>query len=130
MTAHSTSFLQERLVSLDVFRGITIALMIFMNNLGGTAYHVLQHAEWNGWTLADLVFPFFLFIVGVAISYSFANKLDSGYSRKKLFLRVVRRSIILFALGVFVNGFPYFNLSTIRIMGVLQRIALCYFLLL
>lgn len=120
--------LQGRLVSLDVFRGITIALMILVNNPGGEAvYGFLQHADWNGWTLADLVFPFFLFIVGVAIPYSFTNRIARGDSKKKLFLQVVRRTVILFALGLFLSAFPYFNLSTLRIMGVLQRIALCYF---
>jgi len=124
----STHYLQGRLVSLDVFRGITIALMVLVNRPGGDIYYLaLQHAEWNGWTLADLVFPFFLFIVGMAIPYSLASKLARGYSRKKILLRVVRRSVILFVLGLFLNGFPYFDLSTIRIMGALQRIALCYF---
>jgi predicted acyltransferase len=121
-------YLQGRLVSLDVFRGITIALMILVNNPGGEAvYGALQHADWNGWTLADLVFPFFLFIVGVAIPYSFTNRIARGDSKKKLLLQVVRRTVILFALGLIINAFPYFNPSTLRIMGVLQRIALCYF---
>ena len=124
----SVSYLQGRLVSLDVFRGIAIALMILINNPGGSAcYRALQHAEWNGWTLADLDFPLFLFIVGVAIPHSFAKRLTRGDNKKKLFLRVVRRSVILFAIGLLVNGFPYFDLPTLRVMGVLQRIALCYF---
>ncbi|MCP8313984.1 MAG: DUF5009 domain-containing protein, partial [archaeon] len=96
--------------------------MVLVNSPGGDIYYrALQHAEWNGWTPADLDFPFFLFIVGVAIPYSFASKLARGYSRKKILLRVVRRSVILFVLGLFLNGFPYFDLSTLRIMGVLQR---------
>ena len=124
----SAYYLQGRLVSLDVFRGIAIALMILINNPGGSAcYRALQHAEWNGWTLADLDFPLFLFIVGVAIPHSFAKRLTRGDNKKKLFLRVVRRSVILFAIGLLVNGFPYFDLPTLRVMGVLQRIALCYF---
>jgi hypothetical protein len=78
MTAISKLALsQERWASLDVFRGVTIALMILINNLGGNEYYTfLQHADWNGWTLADLVFPFFLFIVGVAIPYAFTDKLE------------------------------------------------------
>jgi predicted acyltransferase len=121
-------FAQRRLTSLDVFRGITIALMILVNNPGGAAYYsFLQHANWNGWTLADLVFPFFIFIVGTSIPYAFISKLDQGTGRTKLLVHVVRRTIILFALGLFINGFPTFNPSTFRIMGVLQRIALCYF---
>lgn len=126
--ANTASFLQGRLASLDVFRGITIALMIVVNNPGGdVSYPALQHADWNGWTLADLVFPFFLFIVGVAIPFSLGNRIARGESRRKVLLRVVRRSIVLFVLGLFLNGFPYYDLSTLRIMGVLQRIALCYF---
>jgi predicted acyltransferase len=101
--------------------------MILLNNLGGDKnYAILLHADWNGLTLADIFFPFFLFILGAAIPYSLGRKLSYNESKKKLVPRIVRRTIILFALGVFINGFPYFNLSTLRIMGVLQRIALCY----
>jgi predicted acyltransferase len=121
------SIMQGRLTSLDVFRGITIALMILVNNPGGVAYYnFLQHASWNGWTLADLVFPFFIFIVGASIPFAFVRKLDQGMSRKKLLTHVVRRTTILFVLGLFINGFPAFDTTTFRIMGVLQRIALCY----
>ena len=118
-----------RLTSLDVFRGATIAGMILVNNPGSWAYVYpqLRHADWHGWTFTDLIFPFFLFIVGVAIVFSFSRRIELGYSKVKLFGKVVRRTIILFALGLFLNGFPEFNLSTIRIMGVLQRIAICYF---
>jgi predicted acyltransferase len=120
-------FLEGRLVSLDVFRGIAIAFMILLNNLGGeTNYPILVHADWNGLTLADIFFPFFLFIVGASISYSLGSKLERKENKKKLLPRIIRRTIILFALGVFINGFPYFNPSTLRVMGVLQRIALCY----
>lgn len=122
------SLLRGRLTSLDVFRGVTIALMILVNNPGGTAYYsFLQHATWNGLTVADVVFPFFIFIVGAAIPFAFVSKLRQGTSRKELLGHIVRRTVILFALGLFVNGFPTFNLETFRIMGVLQRIALCYF---
>jgi predicted acyltransferase len=121
------SITQGRLTSLDVFRGIAIALMILVNNPGGAAYYdFLQHASWNGWTLADLVFPLFIFIVGASIPFAFMSKLDQGMSRRKLLTRVVRRTIILFILGLFINGFPIFDLATFRVMGVLQRIALCY----
>lgn len=126
-TTQTTRFLEGRLVSLDVFRGIAIAFMILLNNLGGgTNYAILLHADWNGLTLADIFFPFFLFILGAAIPYSLGRKLEHNENKKKLVRRLVRRTIILFALGVFINGFPYFNLSTLRVMGVLQRIALCY----
>ena len=101
--------------------------MILMNNLGGDKnYPILLHADWNGLTLADVFFPFFLFIVGCAIPYSLGRKLERNESKRSLLPKILRRTIILFALGIFINGFPYFNLSTLRIMGVLQRIALCY----
>ena len=129
MTANllKTSLPQKRLISLDVFRGATIAFMIIVNNQGGVGYSFLQHADWNGLTPTDLVFPFFIFVVGVAIPYALSEKLAQGMGNKKLLLRVTRRTIILFSLGLFLNGFPTFELATFRIMGVLQRIALCYF---
>jgi predicted acyltransferase len=119
----------ERLVSLDAFRGITIAAMILVNNPGNwkDAYGALQHADWNGCTPADLIFPFFLFIVGVAITFSFAQRLRRHGSHTRLLASVVRRTLILFALGLLLNGFPSFAWDTLRIPGVLQRIALCYF---
>ena len=116
------------MISLDVFRGITIAAMILVNDPGSWShvYPPLEHAEWNGWTPTDLIFPFFLFIVGVAMTLSFASRAARGWTRRTLALHVVRRSLLIFAIGLFLNGFPDFDFSTIRIMGVLQRIALCY----
>ena len=118
----------KRLVSLDVFRGITIAGMVLVNNPGtwSSIYWPLEHAEWNGWTPTDLVFPFFLFIVGVSITLAFARRVEEGSVKRDLYLKVVKRTAIIFGLGLFLNGFPYFPLATIRIAGVLQRIALCY----
>lgn len=118
-----------RLVSLDVFRGITIAGMVLVNNPGTWAhiYWPLQHAQWHGWTPTDLVFPFFLFIVGVAITLAFGSRVESGRSTRDLYLKVIKRSLIIFAIGLFLNAFPYFGLSELRIPGVLQRIAVCYF---
>ena len=117
-----------RLTSLDAFRGLTIALMILVNNHGdiGTVYSPLAHVDWNGWTPADAVFPSFLFIVGVSLVFSFASREETPLSSARYVGRVLRRTIILFALGLFVNTFPTFDLSTIRIPGVLQRIAICY----
>jgi predicted acyltransferase len=117
-----------RIVSLDVFRGITIAAMILVNDPGSWShiYPPLEHAEWNGWTPTDLIFPFFLFIVGVSMTLSFAARVRRGATRGSLAWHVVRRSVLIFAIGLFLNGFPSFDFSTIRIMGVLQRIALCY----
>jgi len=127
-SSNTTVFLKERLASLDVLRGIAIALMILVNSPGGDAfYDFLQHPSWNGWTLADLVFPLFIFTVGVAIPFAFTSKLEKGTSRRKLLIRIAQRIIILFILGIFISNFPFgFDPATFRIMGVLQRIALCY----
>jgi predicted acyltransferase len=116
------------MVSLDVFRGATIAAMILVNDPGSWShiYPPLEHAEWNGWTPTDLIFPFFLFIVGVSMTLSFASRIARGISRRALVFHVMRRSALIFFVGLFLNGFPDFNFSSIRIMGVLQRIALCY----
>jgi len=118
----------ERLVSLDVFRGITIAGMMLVNNPGSWSYVYppLAHAEWDGWTPTDLIFPFFVFIVGVAMTFSLGGKVERGTRRAELIPHILRRSATLFALGLFLSGFPFFHLSTIRIPGVLQRIAVCY----
>ncbi len=121
--------MSERLQSLDFFRGITIAAMILVNDPGDyeASHWPLRHANWNGWTPTDLVFPFFVFIVGVAMVFSFASRLERGHSRWQLMKHVLRRGAILIALGVFLNGFPnHFNPHSLRIEGVLQRIALCY----
>lgn len=119
----------NRLVSLDVFRGITIAGMVLVNNPGTWeyVYGPLRHSEWHGWTPTDLVFPFFLFIVGVAIPLAFARRVESGGSKRDLYVKIIKRTVIIFAIGLFLNGFPYFGLAEYRIPGVLQRIAVCYF---
>lgn len=174
----------KRLTSLDAFRGITIAMMILVNNPGtwSKIYPPLRHAAWNGWTFTDLIFPFFLFIVGVAIVLAFRKRLSQGIPKKQLYPKIVRRTVILFGLGLFLNGFAglpnwgwliysllfglilvayllinnleslsneqnklylkrifqlivivfmlhsllYFNFASLRIPGVLQRIAVCY----
>jgi predicted acyltransferase len=126
-----------RLVSVDVFRGMTIVAMILVNNPGNfqTTYWPLQHAQWHGWTPTDLIFPFFLFIVGVAIVLALQRRVDSGSPRRPLVEKVVKRSAIIFGLGLFLSGYPFglFGprgfaelLETWRIPGVLQRIAICY----
>ena len=124
----NNSTTSDRLVSLDVFRGITIAGMVLVNNPGtwSSLYWPLGHAEWHGWTPTDLVFPFFVFIVGVAIPLAFGRRIESGGSKRDLYWKIIRRTLIIFALGIFLAGFPYFQLSTIRIPGVLQRLAVCY----
>jgi len=120
----------NRLVSLDVFRGMTVAGMVLVNNPGTwtTIYWPLQHAEWHGWTPTDLIFPFFLFIVGVAIPLALGKRVERGDQRRDLLIKIVYRSVVIFLLGELLAGFPLFNLSTIRLTGVLQRIAICYFL--
>jgi len=118
----------RRLLSLDVTRGITIAFMILVNNGGSGkySYHQLEHSAWNGWTLTDLVFPSFLFIAGISIVFSNESRMARGESKASLRLHVLKRAVILFLLGLAVNGFPLFHLSTLRIYGVLQRIAICF----
>lgn len=119
---------RKRLSSLDAFRGLTICLMILVNYRGdaGAIFSFLEHAVWNGWTFADAVFPSFLFIVGVSLLFSFSERRDSAY-RKTFVLRIIKRTVILFALGLLLNSIPSLQLSNIRIPGVLQRIAVCYF---
>lgn len=129
-----------RLLSLDVMRGLTILGMILVNNPGdwGSIYAPLRHAEWHGWTPTDLVFPFFVFMVGVAMAYSFA-KHTSGEGRPTaaVWLRIVRRTVVLIALGLALHGSgailtrlfglePEGGWSTLRWPGVLPRIALAY----
>ncbi|MFB2739577.1 acyltransferase family protein [Umezakia ovalisporum] len=116
-----------RLSSLDVFRGITIAAMILVNMAGvaGDVYPPLAHADWHGCTPTDLVFPYFLFIVGVAMSFSLSKYTEKAY------WRILPRAVMLFCLGLLLNGFWNqgiwtFDLSNIRIMGVLQRISISY----
>lgn len=101
--------------------------MILVNNPGNDfAYAPLNHAEWNGWTPTDLIFPFFLFIVGVSLALSFGSRMRRGDSKQVLLIHTLRRSAIIFLIGLFLNGFPYFHLATWRVAGVLQRIAIAY----
>ena len=118
----------SRLLSLDVLRGLTIGFMILVNNNADerVAFWPLKHAYWNGFTPTDLVFPTFLFIVGISTVLSLASRLKQGITRQALMLSVLRRSVILFLLGLLVNSFPLFHLHTMRFYGVLPRIAVCY----
>jgi predicted acyltransferase len=119
----------ERIVALDAFRGLTMALMVMVNNAGSDAiYHQFSHSRWHGWTIADTIFPSFLWIVGVAITFSLSKRVSSGASRGELLLQVFRRAAILYVLGLVVYLAPAFDLSTQRLLGVLQRIAICYFI--
>lgn len=117
----------RRLLSLDVLRGITIAFMIMVNNNGGPgSWSFMNHAEWNGLTPTDLVFPTFVFVAGASIVFAFEARLARGATRAELAWHTARRAGILFLLGIVVNGFPFFELDHLRIYGVLQRIAVCY----
>ncbi|MBK6799287.1 MAG: DUF5009 domain-containing protein [Acidobacteria bacterium] len=126
------ALLSGRLTSLDVFRGLTIAAMVLVNNAGdwNNVYWPLEHAPWHGWTPTDLVFPFFVFIVGIAIPLAFQRRVDQGGSQHDLYVKIIRRSLLIFFISLIVlHGFPYTleKFRTIRIPGVLQRIAICYF---
>ena len=125
-----------RMISLDVFRGMAVAGMILVNNPGtwSAIYSPLEHAAWNGWTPTDLVFPFFLFIVGVSIALALGRRVEGGGSQRDLYLKIIRRTALIYALGTFLAWFPFYNFtthtfigfSTVRLTGVLDRIAVCY----
>jgi predicted acyltransferase len=138
---------RERLLSLDVFRGMTIAGMLLVNNPGtwSAIYPPLEHAAWHGWTPTDLIFPFFLFIVGITTHLSLEARRARGDDEGALIRQVIRRGLLIFLAGLLVNGFPYFTWGAVdgvanpsfvervvdrlyhwRIMGVLQRIGLAY----
>ena len=119
---------QSRVLSVDVLRGLTIALMILVNDPGdwGHVYTQLDHSEWNGFTLTDFVFPNFLFLVGVSIVLSVSSRIARGASKRSLALHVVRRAVTLFAIKLLLSAFPHFHWTHLRIFGVLTRIAVCY----
>lgn len=136
-----------RLVSLDVFRGLTVAGMLLVNNPGtwGAIYPPLRHADWHGWTPTDLIFPFFLFIVGITTQISISARRARGDDERAIRRQIFRRGALIFLFGLLINGFPFFTwgalpgnpdpsffdrivdrLETWRIMGVLQRIGIAY----
>jgi predicted acyltransferase len=119
-----------RLASLDIFRGATIASMTLVNNPGDWShlYPPLEHAAWHGWTLTDTVFPFFLWIVGLSMTLSTAKRLERGANNRQLLRHALRRALALFALGIGMGLVWNWNFSTLRLPGVLQRIAVCYFI--
>ncbi|MCX6560140.1 MAG: heparan-alpha-glucosaminide N-acetyltransferase domain-containing protein [Candidatus Aminicenantes bacterium] len=118
---------QERLISLDAFRGLTVAAMVLVNNPASWTfvYAPLRHAPWHGWTPTDLIFPFFLFIVGMSMALSFARRAETG-RKVGLYLKVFKRSVLLFGVGLLLHLYPRFRFATFRIPGILQRIALCF----
>src|SRR5437868_8431253 len=138
---------RERLLSLDVFRGMTVAGMLLVNNPGtwSTIYPPLEHAEWNGWTPTDLIFPFFLFIAGITTYLSLSARRARGDDERAIRAQIIRRGALIFLFGLLVNGFPYFTWGDVsgvadptllqrifdrllhwRILGVLQRIGIAY----
>src|SRR5690242_12614360 len=138
---------RERLLALDVFRGLTVAGMLLVNNPGTWAaiFPPLEHAEWNGWTPTDLIFPFFLFIVGITTELSLGARRSRGASDRDLAIAIVRRGAIIFLLGFLMSWFPFFQwgrvegiadptvwqriayrVENVRVLGVLQRIGLAY----
>lgn len=121
---------EQRLVSLDAFRGFTVASMILVNNPGDWQhlYAPLAHAEWHGWTFADWIFPFFLFICGVSMSFSLSRRIALGTAKPTLLWQFSRRAALIFIIGYLLNLLPNFDFASLRIPGVLQRIALCILL--
>jgi predicted acyltransferase len=138
---------RERLLSLDVFRGMTVAGMLLVNNPGSwaTIYSPLEHAKWHGWTPTDLIFPFFLFIVGITTHLSLGARLARGDDRRAVVRQVLRRGSLIFLFGLALSAFPFFQwgpvegiadpsfldrvvyrVEHLRILGVLQRIGLAY----
>src|SRR4051812_1006576 len=138
---------RERLLSLDVFRGLTVAGMLLVNDPGswGSIYPPLEHAPWNGWTPTDLIFPFFLFIAGITTYLSLSARRARGDDEHAIRAQIIRRGVLIFLFGFLVNGFPYFTWGDVagvsdptllqrvgdrllhwRIMGVLQRIGIAY----
>ncbi|HUY94201.1 MAG TPA: heparan-alpha-glucosaminide N-acetyltransferase domain-containing protein [Terracidiphilus sp.] len=122
-----TSSPMKRLLSLDAVRGITIAFMIMVNNNGGPgSWRFMNHAQWNGLTATDLVFPTFVFVVGVSVVFSTEARLARGARKTELVRHTILRAVILILLGIVVNSFPFFHLAHMRFYGVLQRIGICY----
>ena len=117
----------RRLPSLDVARGITIAFMIMVNNNGGSgSWGFMNHADWNGLTPTDLVFPTFVFVMGISVVFAIEGRLARGATRAQIVGHTVRRAVMLCLLGIVVNSFPFFEVEHMRFYGVLQRIAVCY----
>jgi predicted acyltransferase len=118
----------RRVLSIDVLRGITIAFMILVNDAGDShhTYVQLEHAAWNGWTLTDLVFPTFMFLVGVSIILSINARLQRGASKRDLALHTFRRAGLIYLVYAFIALYPHFNVTRFRFYGVLPRIAICY----
>jgi len=118
---------EQRLQSLDAFRGLTIAAMLVVNNPGdwGHVYTPLQHAAWDGWTLTDCIFPFFVFISGISMVLSLQRRALAGADKVQLWGQATRRGLLIMAIGLALNFIPALDPSTLRFPGVLQRLGLC-----
>lgn len=116
-----------RLVSLDAFRGFTIAAMVLVNNPGDWShlYSQLAHAAWNGWTFTDWIFPFFLFIGGMSMALSLGRLAEAGADKPTLLVKLAKRALLIFLIGLGLNLVPNLDVGSVRIPGVLQRIAIC-----
>lgn len=119
--------MSKRILSLDAFRGFAIAAMLLVNNPGdwGHVYAPLLHAKWHGWTFTDWVFPFFVFISGMAMTISLARRAQAGADKAALLLATSRRALVIIGIGLALNLIPSFNFETLRLPGVLQRLGLC-----
>ncbi len=119
--------MKDRLLSLDAFRGFAIAAMLLVNNPGDWShvYAPLLHAHWNGWTFTDWVFPFFVFISGMSMTISLARRAQAGADKTALLLATARRALVIIGIGLLLNLIPSFDLATVRLPGVLQRLGLC-----
>ncbi|MBY0425499.1 MAG: heparan-alpha-glucosaminide N-acetyltransferase domain-containing protein, partial [Cytophagales bacterium] len=120
--------MKDRLVSVDVLRGLTVAAMIIVNNPGSWEYIYppLAHSEWHGCTPTDMVFPFFLFIVGASIHFSLSKSKSLSTQYRPIVIKILKRGVILFGLGLVLNAFPFIEFNHLRVMGVLQRISIVF----
>jgi len=131
---------KERVVSIDALRGFTLfwisygvvvfreVLDVFENPVTNTIHQQFSHVAWDGFRFYDLIFPLFLFLVGMVLPFSLLRRLEQGSSRKKLLLQITKRAVILIFLGLILNGVMKFDFATMRWPGVLQRIGICYFI--
>ena len=129
-TQSSTSPIRsKRMISLDALRGYTIVAMVIVNTPGSWShvYAPLKHAKWNGFTLTDVIFPFFLFIIGVSIALAYSKRLEANLPKKDIYKKIISRTIKIYLLGLFLWLWPDFDFGAIRWVGVLQRISVVFF---
>lgn len=122
--------MNNRLLELDILRGLSVFGMILVINPGNWShqFHWLQHAEWQGFPISDMIFPTFLFCVGVSMALSYAKLIEKGATYSDLLKKSLLRSLWMILIGLFINAFPHFDWQAMRIAGVIQRIGICYLL--